>query len=219
MSAHGTASDVVRGTFVEFSAAVLRNLPRDLDPDVELGWTTNGEALARTLRSALVPNGKETATTPVPAPARPEPSQSVYPLTVDYARSVKDGVKAGRYDWKNDDITDDHFPHDRKRGTVATEVILVHFGRNMSSDAVEAALDRLGLKSADLPTLLALGSNEATRDLQRGFPIVALGSEWQDPDGGRNVPYLDWYRDKRHLDLDWRDDDWLVNYRFAALRK
>lgn len=75
MSTHGTASDVVRGTFVELVGAVVRNLPRDLDTDVELGWANNGDALARALRSALVSNGTEAATTPTPtSTTHPTPS-------------------------------------------------------------------------------------------------------------------------------------------------
>jgi len=38
------------------------------------------------------------------------------------------------------------------------------------------------------------------------------------PDGNRNVPYLDNWNDKRKLNLNWWNDDWNRNYRFAAVR-
>lgn len=41
---------------------------------------------------------------------------------------------------------------------------------------------------------------------------------WQNPDGNRNVPYLNRNADKRNLNLNWFDNDWDSNYRFAAVR-
>jgi len=54
MKKDGTASQVT-GNYVEFQAAVLRALPRDIDPDVAFGWAQNGEALAKNLRGVLIP--------------------------------------------------------------------------------------------------------------------------------------------------------------------
>ena len=53
MPRRGTAS--VSGDFVEFQAAVLRALPRNIDPTTASGWTNNGRALAKVLREALTP--------------------------------------------------------------------------------------------------------------------------------------------------------------------
>jgi len=53
MSKHGTALSV--GQFVEFSAAVTKNLPRDISPDVAANWANNGAALAKVLHEALCP--------------------------------------------------------------------------------------------------------------------------------------------------------------------
>lgn len=51
---HETASQVTGG-YVEFQAAVLRALPRDIDLQVAFEWTKNGESLALILREALCP--------------------------------------------------------------------------------------------------------------------------------------------------------------------
>ena len=69
---HGTASQLtVDGAYVEFQLAVLRALPRDIDPDIADGWHNNGQSLAKVLREALLPPEKSAIET-VPAP-QPEP--------------------------------------------------------------------------------------------------------------------------------------------------
>jgi len=198
---HGTASQVT-GSYVEFQAAVLRALPRDIDSDVALGWTQNGESLARVLREALMPDGK--------------PASNTYPLSVDYGRSVEKGVKAGRYDWANSDITSRNFPTERK-GTAEVVVELIHFNRNISTDEALRELDKAGMRPAELHELLAFGKKYP--EVQREFPIVALGSVWQYRDGFRVVPFL--YRDGsgRDLGLDWVVGGWSGICRFAAVRK
>ena len=70
--ANGTASQLtVPGAYVEFQLAVLRALPRDINPDVADGWRNNGQSLARVLREALLPPD-EPAAELVPTP-KPEP--------------------------------------------------------------------------------------------------------------------------------------------------
>jgi hypothetical protein len=69
---HGTASQLtVPGAYVEFQLAVLRALPRDIDPDIADGWRNNGQSLAKVLREALLPPDNP-ATETAPAP-KPEP--------------------------------------------------------------------------------------------------------------------------------------------------
>jgi hypothetical protein len=198
---HGTASQVT-GSYVEFQAAVLRALPRDVNPDVALGWTQNGESLARVLREALTPDGK--------------PAGNSYPLSVDYGRSVEDGVKAGRYDWANSNITSRNFPT-KWKGTAEVTVGLAHFNRYVSTDETLRELDKIGMRPAELHEFLAFG--EKYPEVQREFPIVALGSVWQGRLGIRRVPYLRRDGSMRGLDLYWIVHDWSEVCRFAAVRK
>lgn len=44
------------------------------------------------------------------------------------------------------------------------------------------------------------------------------GSSWVNPNGNRNVPYLNENSQKRNLNLNYWDDEWNANYRFAAVR-
>jgi hypothetical protein len=201
MEKHGTTPQVI-GSYVEFQAAVLRALPRDINPDVALGWTQNGESLTRILREALMPNDKLAGNS--------------YPVTVNYDLSVEDAVEAGKYDWSNSDVSTKHFPSKRK-GTAEAEIILVHFNREIESDEAIRELDKMGLRPAELSDGLAFGAKYP--DVQREFPVVILGSVWQSPLGGRRCAYLVRDSGKRYLDLRWLDYGWDSGYRFAALRK
>ena len=188
--------------FMEFAGAVLRSLPDDLDPTTAQEWIENQESLRDVLREALAPDGKSAGNT--------------YPLSVDYGRSVEDGVRAGRYDWANSDINSRNFPTERK-GVAEVVVELIHFNRVISIDEALRELDRMGYRPAEPHELLAFGQKYP--EVQREFPVVAPGSAWQDRFGSRVVPYL--YRDgsKRILNLDWIEGDWDEVCRFAVVRK
>jgi len=139
-----------------------------------------------------------------------------YKVTVDYGQSLDTMITAGRYDWKNGDINDQNFPISGRR-TSETEIALFHFNKGMSTDAVLAELDKRGFRAATLPELLALGADQP--ELQRQFPIIALGSVWRDPIGIRCVAYLDGSGAERYLNLYWYGRDWKDICRFAAVRK
>lgn len=141
---------------------------------------------------------------------------NTYPLSVDYGRSVEDGVRAGRYDWANSGITSSNFPRKRK-GIAEVAVELMHFDRVVSTNEALRELNRMGYRPAELHELLAFG--EKYPDVQREFPIVALGSAWQVRDGGRGVSCLYGDGSERSLNLRWVEDDWFELYRFAAVRK
>ncbi|HUC01582.1 MAG TPA: hypothetical protein VMA75_01625 [Candidatus Paceibacterota bacterium] len=168
------------------------------------GYPFDAQKLQRALQNAI--EGKFDVTSVV----------QQYLVTVNYDLSVKDAIAAGRYDWKNDDITAKNFPSKRK-GTADLEIILVKFDDAMSSEGILRELDKQGLRAAELPELLAFG--EKYPDVQREFPVVALGSVWRGSVGNRGVPYLRGYAGKRYLLLDWFGLGWGSLCRFAAVRK
>ena len=49
--------------------------------------------------------------------------------------------------------------------------------------------------------------------------IAYNGSVWQNSNGNRNCPYLNRNGSKRNLNLNWIENDWNDNCRFAAVRK
>lgn len=148
---------------------------------------------------------------------------TTYRLIVDYTQNLSDMVKRGKYDWVNGDITEKNFPC-AKSGSenVSVEILHLkrHFNLGISSNAAVAEMDRLGYRPATIEELLAFGA--ANPEIQRQFPIVALGSTCV-PDGYHSVACL--YGDKggsereRHLNLHWWRGGWVDSDRFLAVRK
>lgn len=201
----GTAST---GQMLELAAAVTRALPRDIGSDCAQYWVEpHGEELTALLRQVLLRDNNK-ATSPL--------NIVTYSAEVNYNLAVEKAVRAGNYDWSDSDITAGHFPI-TKSGKAAVKVELVHFAKTMSSDKVLAELDAQGLRPAEFHELLALGA--AHPELQREFPIIALGSVWLGPHGYRRVASLDRGGSERSLLLDWFGSDWLEGCRFAAVRK
>ena len=143
-------------------------------------------------------------------------ASNTYPLSVNYGMSVEDAVKLGRYDWANSDITSRNFPT-KRTGKADLTIKFMQFNRAISTEDALRELDRMGYRPAELHEILAFG--EKYPDVQREFPIVALGSVWQGRDGGRGVPCLSRSGSGRVLHLDWIGDDWNGICRFAAVRK
>lgn len=138
-----------------------------------------------------------------------------FAITVDYRQSLEKMVKSGHYDWTNNDINSKNFPI-QKGETVEIETQLVHFDKNMGSDAVIAELDKMGLRPATIAELLVFGAKYP--DKQKEFPIVALGSVSM-VHGDRGVACLDFSDGERDLSLHWFGIDWNAFYRFLAVRK
>lgn len=154
--------------------------------------------------------------TAAPAPATSVPSTATeFSLPVNYDRSIEEARKEGKYDWENSDITSKNFPTTRK-GTADIVLHIRHFDREITSEKAIEEMDKLGLRPAETHELLALGA--AHPDLQRQFPIIALGSVWQDR-GDYCVPYLNRVDSERDLGLSWFGSGWDASYRFAAVPK
>jgi len=137
-------------------------------------------------------------------------------VVVDYGMSLADMLAVGKYDWKNNDITTKHFPT-QDNGQAEVEIFLVHIGRDMGTDNVLKELDARGLRPAKIEELLALGADQP--ELQRQFPIIALGSVWRVSDGSRRVACLGRSGAERSLGLRWYGFGWDDVCRFAAVRK
>lgn len=104
-----------------------------------------------------------------------DPSRTTITVPVDYDRSVEDGNEAGKYDFGDSSITTEHFPPNRT-GRAELEIELVHFGPQMTNNEVLIEFEKLGLRPAELRELQAIGEHHP--ELQREYPILALGSEW-----------------------------------------
>lgn len=154
----------------------------------------------------------------------PVEMQMLVPVGYD---TLEQMIAAGYYDKVDSDITPERFPlsgeSESKRNLVAE---LIHLNRVVRSKKVVTELDKMGLRPGKIEELLAFGATFP--DLQRKFPIVALGSSCL-IDTGKNrledfVARLDSHHSQRVLDLDrWTDscwgDGWTTEYRFLAFRK
>lgn len=137
-----------------------------------------------------------------------------YPVQSKH-KSLQEAIAAGKYDYVNNYITAEHF---KLEGEIVVEAELVLYppDRDIESDDVVKELDQMGLRPATLPELCAFG--EKYPDIQREFPVVALGSVCVGPGGGRGVAYLGNWGSEREIDLDYRVGEWVPFYRFAAAR-
>lgn len=133
-------------------------------------------------------------------------------IIVDYAESLEEMIAAGNYDWKNSDITPEHFPILGK-GKVELKPHLIHFNRVIDSDDVLKSPEMIGKRPGKIEELLAFGKTYP--EMQRKFPVVALGSV-AGLDGHRRVACLDEGRSERELYLNWRVDGWDESCRFLA---
>lgn len=126
----------------------------------------------------------------------------------------KDGASelfCGNYEWQ---------PHSSCAEidqTPGKRVMLVkHFGRNTTSEANIAEMDKLGYRPAT--HLEANAFAKANPVLQRQFWIVALGSSTL-RGGRRYVAELFCDSGGRILDLGWFGHEWDSDYRFLFVRK
>lgn len=141
--------------------------------------------------------------------------ETVFKVAVDYSRTLQEMVNAGNYDWVNGDVTQEHFPVS-DQGT-CDEVSIFHFNKVMTSEDAGSEMDKRGFRPAKIEELLALG--EKHPELQKKFPIIALGSIWLGPDGSRSVACLGFDGSRRGLSLRWFDFSWDRDCRFVAVRK
>ena len=142
--------------------------------------------------------------------------EQAFAVTVDYGRSLKEAIQAGKYDWANDYITGENFPSIRS-GVTEVEIVLVLFEPWTRPEAVLEEMTERGLRPAELQELLAFGA--AYPDVQRKYPVLAIGSEWRNPLGEQFYPKLDVGRDGRIVSIRRGDDGLGASNLIAAVRK
>ncbi|MBI2033928.1 MAG: hypothetical protein HYT13_02415 [Candidatus Liptonbacteria bacterium] len=188
---HGTASQVTGG-YVEFQAAVLRALPRDINPDVALGWTQNGESLARVLREAI--EGKFVGgVTPAFVHDKTKEGWTLIENTPRRITSVRD-LEIVPFLKKGESYVNGEEMVRRAR---------VEFDANYGQEDAEYVLEH----EAEIPKEF------------RPYYLVFPGTVWQASRGGRHVPYLDGDGSRWSLDWDWLRGAWGLSGRLVRPRK
>jgi hypothetical protein len=138
-----------------------------------------------------------------------------YPLTVNYQKTIEQLVEAGKYDYANSDVTSKNFPESAKYES-KLEAVLFHPNEDLESEEILKRMEKGGLRPATVRELLTFGAKYP--DVQREFPVIALGSVVL-LNGNRRVACLDGHDSGRYLDLSWFDGRWRRRCRFLAFRK
>ena len=147
------------------------------------------------------------------------PATATFLVTVNYDKSIGELLTAGRYDFVDDEITNQRFAQARE-GQEEIEIELVHFDLEIPTRTALKWLAKKNLRLVTAVELLAFGV--AYPDEQRKFPVIAP-SPWCDMFGARLVPCLSSNDDLKrgvyvnHIGVD-EDEDWNESCRFAAVR-
>lgn len=130
--------------------------------------------------------------------------------------SLSERINLGRYGCVDDDVTEKNFP-EKVEKNYEVKYQIFHFNKSIFSDYVVVEMKKEGFKPASIHELLKLG--EIQPNLQREFPIVALGTVCSNTRIGIRVPFL--YDDgvRRNLGLGWFDGEWPDHDRFLGVRK
>jgi hypothetical protein len=136
-------------------------------------------------------------------------------IVIDHSLSLEAMIAAGKYDWKNDDITAERFPIEGS-GTKKFSAKVFHFDRRISSEDAVAAMEKEQFAPATHIHGLAFGA--AFPEEQRKYPIACLGSSAR-VRGSRGVVCLSGGGGGRCLDLcGWRGG-WYDRWRFLAVQE
>jgi len=144
-------------------------------------------------------------------------NMSTYSIAVNYDLTVEQMVIAGNYDHVGSCITQANFPI-KGEGQQERKVTLFHFNRWIFPKEVIEEMSKLEYQPAEPEDILTLGIQH--RDIQRQFPILALGSPWQHPHHRKGyVIRLEGSQTIRSIDIRLFDLNSNPHYRFAAVRK
>lgn len=142
-------------------------------------------------------------------------NETTHPVTVDYSMALDRMIALGRFQGPCEGFTSERFPI-KGTGAVQAEIILIHFGYEIGTRRAEKELDEKDLRPTDIEELLALAAQQP--ELQRHFPIVALGSPCIFCHQ-LYVPVLFVFQGQRKFYLSFVGHKWVSTFRFASVRK
>lgn len=127
-------------------------------------------------------------------------TETTFPVSVNYALTIEEMVERGKYDCVDQDVTQEHFPHDTSAGVHEVEFLLACLNDEWeNTENIPGGLKKRGYRSASAAELLAFG--EAFPEEQRRCSIVAFGSSWRHSGGYRHVVCLGGDADERDCSL------------------
>lgn len=141
---------------------------------------------------------------------------SPFPIAVDYSRSFKEMVEAGKYGEIAEEITPEHFPVSGE-GQVSKDVELFQPEHPWPTELILEKIEARGCRPAKIEELLAFGEAHPEMQQRKGG-IVALGSQWR-CFGEFYHPWLWMLWHKRALRLVQNQGHWSYNTLFAMVKK
>ncbi len=148
-----------------------------------------------------------------------ELQNSEFVMTVDYSKTLEQMIAEGKYEYRiNDDIKTKNFPLPVKLiGKKIDGIYKIYFfNESISSEDSIRRIAEDGYLPATLPELLKFG--EINPEMQRQFPIFALGSNFQYGNSKYEIPVLTTYDFKRRLNLYERPLSWSNTFGFLVVR-
>ncbi len=149
------------------------------------------------------------------------PQTTTFHVTVNYNQTFEEMVEAGKYAWIQLDWMQSIGPRTKnlllsRHDTSEIEMVLVRFDHGVYHQGVLRELDKMGLRPAEVPELLAFGAAYSQEQLK--FKIIALGfisrEGWSPSLDNCNMPI--WGMVGRGLSFGGGSD---ADSRFAAVRK
>lgn len=185
--------------FAEFTSVILSVLPRDLDADVGQFWIVNREALVKLIPRWLKLR-KDTGFFASGVDDTID-SRSIFPVTVDYSRTLKEMVAATGYLCMRSEINDNKLVINHVQTALdwggpyrSSEVLEINNRRvkivmrrleNILVDEAPQSLENLGLRPARLEEFLAL-SEKYPEISKLNYELIVPGSVYTDENGRRH---------------------------------
>lgn len=140
-----------------------------------------------------------------------------FPVTVDYDQTVREMIKAGKYDGEYGPASTS--PDGHYRGRANVDIVLVHISRSVESNAALRKLEEMHLRPVSLRELLAFGATYPEQ--QREFPIIALDSVRRDASRDHGDALIFCKENHRYFSYLYSTNNqgWVPACRFAAVRK
>ena len=125
-------------------------------------------------------------------------------------------VQAGNYAYSHSCLTSDNFPARHAAGPRLRDIVLVDFGREITTAEAVAQAAHLGLEQPVYEDALYFGIQHP--EVQTERPIVFLHDPWVGFFGRRDVLCLWTNAGRRELGLEGFDECWTAAHRFAFVR-
>lgn len=139
-------------------------------------------------------------------------------VDVDFTKSKRELINAGKYGYVDSRLMHGEFPV-KGSGTGRIQILIVNFGRPMTSAEILNELEEMKLRPINFRELLAIGKQYP--NLQRNFPIVALGSAiWKDAAGAEYCGILSKFQKERWIGVSYLNENkyyWKSECCFGAI--